>query len=112
MVFTSDPVKHAVGAAALAAAAMTLVFSAGCASAPATAPPVHLDFPAPDTGPGRPDLTRADQDHIDKGWKALLNGDSASARAIVSQAGTNPAAELLSLQAAMVARSADPLSGL
>ena len=112
MIFMSDSVKHAVGAAALAVAAMTLVFSAGCASAPATAPPAHLDFPAPDTGPGRPDLTRADQDHIDKGWKALLNGDAASARAIASQAGTNPAAELLSLQAAMVARSADPLSGL
>ena len=112
MIFMSDSVKHAVGAAALAVAAMTLVFSAGCASAPATAPPAHLDFPAPDTGPGRPDLTRADQDHIDKGWKALLNGDSASARAIAAQAGTNPAAELLSLQAAMVARSADPLSGL
>ena len=112
MVFVSDPVKHAVGAAALAVAAMTFVFSAGCASAPATAPPAHLDFPAPDTGPGRPDLTRADQDHIDKGWKALLNGDAASARAIASQSGTNPAAELLSLQAAMVTRSADPLSGL
>ncbi|MDH3813695.1 MAG: hypothetical protein OEV48_04370, partial [Acidobacteriota bacterium] len=84
----SDPVKHAVGAAALAVAAMTLVFSAGCASAPATAPPARLDFPAPDTGPGRPDLTRADQDHIDKGWKALLNGDAASARAIAAQAGT------------------------
>ncbi len=86
--------------------------SAGCASAPATAPPVRLDFPAPDTGPGRPDLTRADQDHIDNGWKTLLSGDAASVRAIASQAGANPAAELLSLQAVIVAKSADPLSGL
>jgi tetratricopeptide (TPR) repeat protein len=108
----SDFSKHATGAAALAVAAISLVFSAGCASAPATAPPVRLDFPAPDTGPGRPDLTRADQDHIDKGWKALLSGEAASARAIASQAGANPAAELLSLQAAIVARSADPLSDL
>jgi len=107
-----DSVKYAAGAATLAVAAISLVISAGCASAPATAPPVRLDFPAPNAGPGRPDLTRADQDHIDKGWKALLNGDAASARAIASQAGANPATELLSLQAAIVARSADPLSGL
>ena len=112
MISMRDFLKHATGAATLAAAAITLVMSAGCASAPATAPPVRLDFPAPDTGPGRPDLTRADQDHIDNGWKALLSGDATSARAIAAQAGANPAAELLSLQAAMVAGSADPLSGL
>jgi len=105
-------IKHATGAAILAAAALSLVISAGCASAPATAPPVRLDFPAPDSGPGRPDLSRADQEHIDKGWKALLSGDPASARAIASQAGANPAAELLSMQAALVASSGDPVSGL
>ena len=103
-----DFMKHATGAAALAA----LIFAAGCASAPATAPPVRLDFPAPDTGPGRPDLSHADQDHIDKGWNALQNGDATSARAIASQAGANPAAELLTLQAALVAGSVDPVSGL
>ena len=107
-----DFLKHATGAAAIAAAVISLVISAGCASAPATAPPARLDFPAPDTGPGRPDLSRADQDHIDKGWKALLIGDAASARAIASQAGANPAAELLTQQAALVARSGDPVSGL
>ena len=105
-------IKHASGAAILAAAALSLVISAGCASAPATAPPVRLDFPAPDSGPGRPDLSRADQEHIEKGWKALLSGDPASARAIASQAGVNPAAELLSMQAALVASSGDPVSGL
>jgi len=112
MISAPDSIKHAAGAVTLAIAATSLVFVAGCASAPATAPPVRLDFPAPDTGPGRPDLTRTDQDHIDKGWKALLNGDGASAQAIASQAGANPATELLSLQAAMVTHSADPLSGL
>ena len=108
MISMSDFLKHAIGAAALA----VLIISAGCASAPVTAPPVRLDFPAPDSGPGRPDLERADQDRIDKGWTALLNGDAASARTIASQAGANPAAELLSLQAALVAGSGDPVSGL
>jgi tetratricopeptide (TPR) repeat protein len=108
----AEPVRHVTGAAIFAAAAISLVISAGCASAPATTPPTRLDFPAPDTGPGRPDLSNADRDHIDKGWKALLNGDPASARAIASQAGANPAAELLTLQAAVAARSGDPVSGL
>jgi tetratricopeptide (TPR) repeat protein len=112
MIFMPDSFKHAAGAAVLAAAAVALVISAGCASAPATAPPARLDFPAPDTGPGRPDLSRTDQGHIDKGWKALLSGDAVTARANASQAGDNPAAELLTLQAALVARSGDPLSGL
>jgi tetratricopeptide (TPR) repeat protein len=112
MISMSDCIKHATGAAILAAAVISLVISAGCASAPATAPPVRLDFPAPDSGPGRPDLSRADQEHIDKGWKALLSGDPASARAIASQAGVNPAAELLSMQATLVASSGDPVSGL
>jgi tetratricopeptide (TPR) repeat protein len=112
MISMPDSVKYATAAAALAAAALSLVLSAGCASAPATAPPVRLDFPAPDSGPGRPDLSRADQDQIDKGWKALLNGDAATTRAIASQAGANPVSELLTLQAAMVAGSGDPVSDL
>jgi tetratricopeptide (TPR) repeat protein len=112
MISMRDTVKHATGAAVFAVAAVSLVISAGCASAPATAPPARLDFPAPDTGPGRPDLVNADQDFIDKGWKALESGDTASARAMASQAGANPAAELLTLQAALVAGSGDPLSGL
>ena len=112
MISMRDSIKHATAATTLAATVITLVMSAGCASAPATAPPGRLDFPAPNTGPGRPDLTRTDQDHIDKGWRALLSGDTSSARAIATQAGANPAAELLSLQAAMVAGGADPLSDL
>jgi tetratricopeptide (TPR) repeat protein len=112
MISMSDPVKHATGAAILTAATISLVISAGCASAPATAPPVRLDFPAPDSGPGRPELSRAEKEHIDKGWKALLNGDAASARANATQAGDNPASELLALQSAMVARSDNPVSSL
>jgi tetratricopeptide (TPR) repeat protein len=112
MISMSDSVKHATGAAVFAVAAISLLISAGCASAPATAPPVRLDVPAPDTGPGRPDLSNADKDHIDKGWKALQNGDAVSARAMASQAGANPATQLLELQAALVAGSGDPVSGL
>jgi len=107
-----DSVKHAAGAAVLAVAAISLVISAGCASAPATAPPARLDFPAPNAGPGRPDLSHAEQNHIDQGWQALLKGDATSARTIATQAGANPAAELLSLQAALVAGSGDPISDL
>jgi tetratricopeptide (TPR) repeat protein len=98
-----DFLRHLTGAAILAAVAIGLIITAGCASAPATAPPARLDFPAPDRGPGRPELSRADQNHIDAGWEALRGGNPASARASASQAGNNPAAELLSLQAALVA---------
>ncbi len=107
-----DSIKHGTGAAVLAVAVISLVVLAGCASAPATAPPARLDFPAPNTGPGRPDLSSADKQDIDRGWKALLNGDATSARAIASQAGANPAAELLTLQSAVVAGIGDPVSGL
>jgi tetratricopeptide (TPR) repeat protein len=99
----SDFLRHVTGATTFAAAAISVVIASGCASAPSTAPPVRLDFPAPDKGPGRPDLSRADQGHIDKGWDALQSGNPSSARASASQAGANPATELLSLQAALVA---------
>jgi tetratricopeptide (TPR) repeat protein len=112
MISMPDSVKHAAGAAVLAVAAISLVISTGCASAPAAAPPARLDFPAPNSGPGRPDLSHAEQNHIDQGWKALLKGDSTSARTNATQAGANPAAELLSLQAALVAGSGDPISDL
>jgi tetratricopeptide (TPR) repeat protein len=95
--------RHVTGAAILAAAVIGLLAAAGCASAPATAPPARLDFPAPDKGPGRPELSRVDQKHIDEGWQALRSGNPSAARASASQAGANPAAELLSLQAALVA---------
>lgn len=109
---TRDFLQHATGAATLAVAAISLALSAGCASAPATAPPVKLDFPAPDSGPGRPDLSRADQEHINTGWKALLKGDAASARAIASQAGASSASELLKLQADLVGAAGDPVADL
>ena len=108
----SDSVRHVIGATIFAAAVISLVISAGCASAPAKAPPARLDFPAPDTGPGRPDLSRADQDHIDKGWNALLAGDPAMARSSAAQTGPNPAAELLTLQADIVAGSDSSMPGL
>jgi tetratricopeptide (TPR) repeat protein len=91
----------------LAAILIGVVMAAGCASAPATAPPVRLDFPAPDTGPGRPDLSRADHDAINDGWRALLKGDPATARASAAKSPSNAASELLSLQASLVAKDND-----
>ena len=106
-----DFLRHVTGATIVAAAVVGLLVAAGCASAPAAAPPARLDFPAPDKGPGRPELSRTDQKHIDEGWKALRNGNPPAARASASQAGANPAAELLSLQAALVAND-NVMSGL
>lgn len=98
-----DFFRHVAGAAILAAAVVGLLVAAGCASAPATAPPTRLDFPAPDTGPGRPELSRAEKKYIDEGWEALRSGNPSAARASASQAGASPTADLLSLQAALVA---------
>jgi hypothetical protein len=107
MTATPEIFRHVRGAAWFAAVAAGLVMAAGCASAPAKAPPVRLDFPAPDTGPGRPDLSRADRDAIDDGWQALLSGDPAAARANAAKGTANPASELLSAQAALVANDDD-----
>jgi len=96
----------------LAAAVVSLLITAGCASAPATTPPARLDFPAPNTGPGRPDLDRVEQQQIDKGWQALLAGNPAMARSSVSQTAPNPAAELLTLQADIVAGIDNAMPGL
>jgi tetratricopeptide (TPR) repeat protein len=106
-----DDLRHVPGAAIFAAAVIGLFVTAGCASAPATAPPARLDFPAPDKGPGRPELSRADQKHIDEGWEALRSGNPSAARASASQAGESPAFELLSLQAALIANDS-VMSGL
>ena len=102
MTSTSALLRHAVRAAASALTLVSLITLSGCASAPATAPPTRLEFPAPDSGPGRPNLPQPEQNQIDKGWKALLHGDPTVARSSASQAGSNPAADLLSLQAALV----------
>jgi hypothetical protein len=112
MIHMSESVRQVTGAAIVAVTAACLVMSAGCASAPTTAPPATLDFPPPDSGPGRPDLTRAEKGHIDKGWDALRVGDWATARASATQVGANPAAELLTLQATMVSRNENAIPGL
>ena len=101
-----------MGAALFTAAVVSLLNTAGCASAPATPPSVRLDFPAPNTGPGRPDLDRAEQQQIDNGWQALLAGNSAVARSSAARTAPNPAAELLTLQADIVAGSDNPMPGL
>ena len=98
--------------AAMAAAVGFLVASIGCAPSPSLQPPTHLDFPAPDTGPGRPTLQRSAQRHIEQGWKALERGDVQAAKAGADRAGSGPAARLLELQAATVAGGGDPISGL
>jgi tetratricopeptide (TPR) repeat protein len=111
MIRTSVSFRHVTGAAVGAAAVIGLVLSVGCASAPTTAPPQALGFPSPNSGPGRPDLTRVEKDHIEDGWSALRNGDWATARASATQVGANAAAELLTLQATMVSKN-DAIPGL
>ena len=106
-----DLLRRVTGATTFAAAVIGLLLAVGCASAPASAPPARFDFPAPDKGPGRPELSRTDQKHIDEGWEALRNGNPSAARASASQAGANPASELLSLQAALIANDS-VMSGL
>jgi tetratricopeptide (TPR) repeat protein len=88
---------------AAAAAAVACLGLGGCATAPAGAPEVRLDFPSPDSGPGRPALDKPERRHIDDGWRALRRGDAAAARASATQAGVTPASRLLELQAAVVA---------
>lgn len=115
MISMPDPVRHSfarISHLLFAVAVVSLIITAGCASAPATAPSARLDFPAPDTGPGRPDLDRSEQQHIAEGWRALLAGDPAAARSSVARIGPNPAAELLTLQAAVIAGREDSVQGL
>jgi tetratricopeptide (TPR) repeat protein len=50
-------------------------------------------------------LTGADRQEIEEGWQALLAGDAASARSSAARSTPNPAAELLTLQAAIVSGS-------
>jgi tetratricopeptide (TPR) repeat protein len=104
--------RRAAGVAVLAAGATGLFFAAGCASAPATAPAVRLDFPSPTSGPGQPDLDAATTQELDQGWQALLGGNAAAARVNAARGTPNPATELLALQAAIVAEDDDPVPGL
>ncbi len=94
-----------------AAAALLLLGLGGCATAPGGAPEVQLEFPSPDSGPGRPTLEKAAQRRIDDGWQALRRGDAAAARASAAQAGVTPASRLLEFQAAVVAGE-HPVQGL
>ena len=112
MISTPVSLRHAMSAAVFAIAVIGLVFSIGCASAPTTAPLTRLDFPAPDAGPGHPELSRNDKELIDKGWRALRSGDAATARASATTVSASSAAELLSLQAAMVAGGDSPIARL
>ena len=105
-------VRHVAGAAVFAAVVVGLVAASGCATAPPAAPPVQLDFPSPDTGPGRPDLTRKDRELIDKGWQALMSGDHRAAEASATMVDVRMAADLLSLQATIVAGVDDPIPDL
>ena len=89
-----------------------LASMSGCATAPSGPPAARLDFPSPGTGPGRPAIDRGVQRDIDAGWNELLRGDAVAARKSAARAGTGPAAELLGLQAAIVADDSDPIPGL
>lgn len=111
---TSAPAfpRYATGVAILVASAASLIFSVGCASAPAKAPADRLAFPAPTSGPGRPDLIGSDRQEIDNGWQALGIGDTAAARAGAARSTPSPASELLTLQAALVAGDDDAMPGL
>ncbi len=98
--------------AALASAVGLLVVAAGCAPATVSEPTAAFGFPAPDSGPGHPQLDSTAQRHIDEGWKALLRGDLTAAEARAGEADPSPAARLLELQAKTVAGSQAAVSGL
>jgi len=97
----------------VAAVALGVIASmSGCATAPSGTPAARLDFPSPGSGPGHPAIDRGVQRDIDAGWNELLRGDTTAARKSAARAGTGPAAELLGLQATIVADDSDPIPGL
>lgn len=110
MARTSRPVSAAIAVAAVAVGVITSM--CGCATAPQEAPPTRLAFPSPAAGPGHPVIDRAAQRSIDAGWNDLLESDANAARKSAAQAGPGPAAELLGLQAMIVADDGDPIPGL
>jgi tetratricopeptide (TPR) repeat protein len=101
----------ATGVVLIVFAAVAAMFG-GCTSAPATAPPTALAFPAPNTGPGSPVIDRSTRRDIEKGWKALKGGNIAAARSEIERSGQSPVARLLGLQAAVVANDRDPIPDL
>ena len=102
--------RAAVAAASIAALAAIFGLG-GCATAPADVATVQLDFPSPNTGPGRPELEKAARRHIDDGWQALLSNAPSAARTSATQAGANSASKLLELQSKIVAGE-HPVEGL
>ncbi len=102
------------GAAASAAAIVALLGLGGCATAPADVAEVQLEFPSPDSGPGRPALEKGAERHIDDGWQALRRSDPTAAKTFAAQAGAGTASHLLELQAAIVSgkNPVDDLEGL
>ncbi|MEJ2582254.1 MAG: hypothetical protein P8127_11580 [Acidobacteriota bacterium] len=112
-VVTPPLFKRAKAAGVLAAAAASAALLAGCASAPATPPSAsRYEFPAPNTGPGHPRLEKIDQRLVNEGWNALLSGDVVRAEANAARVGNDPAGDLLSLQATLVANRSDATPGL
>ena len=103
--------QHAAAIAFVAGCGVVAVL-AGCGSTTVGAPPQRLSFPSPDSGPGGPALDRSEHRQIARGWAALEAGDAAAARVSARRAGENSAAQLLDLQATVLAKDGDPLVGL
>jgi tetratricopeptide (TPR) repeat protein len=104
--------RSAATGAVLIVSVAVLAVHGGCASAPTTAAPAALAFPAPNIGPGSPALDRNANRDIDKGWEALQSGRIAAVRADLDPIDHSPTARLLALQAAVVANVRDPIPDL
>jgi len=86
------------GATALAAT-LGLVLAAACATAPPPSGRAAFDLPSPLEGPGRPDLDRAAERAVERGWNALQGGRPDTAATRGADAGSTAAGRLLVLQA-------------
>jgi tetratricopeptide (TPR) repeat protein len=85
--------------AAALAAVVWLMVAAGCATAPPPAGHAAFDLPSPLEGPGRPDLDRAAQRALARGWADLQAGRPDAAAAQAGDASATTAGRLLALQA-------------
>ncbi len=109
---TAGVLSSGSGGCALALAVAGALALAGCATAPPAAPPERLPFPSPADGPGAPELDKQAAKLLEAGWRALVHGDAAAARAGAAEAGANPASRLLELQTRVVAGGPDPTPDL